>query len=114
MTASAEAPEAGAVCAAAAASSGSGPARLPKLMEIVAAARSTVAFFTELPVDAVSSCLRRGEEWVIRVDVIEARARLGDNDLIASYEVALAPCGTVLGLSRVARYRRDDAAGGRT
>jgi hypothetical protein len=82
------------------------------IMEIVATARATVAFFTELPVDAVASCLRRGSEWVVRVDVVEARARLGDNDLIASYEIVLDAAGAVLGLERTGRYHRDDASEG--
>ncbi len=86
--------------------------RAPGLMEIAAAARTAVAFFTELPVDQVASCRRQGDGWVAVVDVVESRARLGDNDMLASYEVTLGPDGAVEALARTGRYLRDDAAGG--
>jgi hypothetical protein len=85
------------------------PARPPGLMEIAAAARQAVAFFTELPVDAVAACRPEGEGWIVVVDVVESRARLGDNDLIAAFEVTLDAVGVAQGLRRLRRYHRDDA-----
>jgi hypothetical protein len=69
-----------------------------------------VALFTELPVDAVSSCSRDGEGWTVLVDVVESRARLGSNDMLASYRVQLDASGDVSDFQRIGRYLRDDAA----
>ncbi|MGF1469971.1 MAG: gas vesicle protein GvpO [Sandaracinaceae bacterium] len=82
----------------------------PGFVQVAAAARQAVAFFTELPVDAVASCNPGPDGWTAVVDVVEARARMGDNDLLAIYEVRLAAQARVEGLTRLGRYRRDDAA----
>lgn len=79
----------------------------PGVMRIAAQARQAVAFFTELPIDAVASCKPAPPGWIAHVDVVESRARLGDNDLIATYEVRLTQAGEVEGLTRLRRYRRD-------
>ena len=84
----------------------------PGLMQAVAEARQTVAFLTELPVDAVSACRPAAEGWVVEVEVIESPARLGDNDLIARFEVTLDAEARVTGLSRLCRYHREDTVCG--
>lgn len=73
-------------------------------------ARDTAALFTELKVDAIVSCERTAEGWRAVVDVVEAPARLGDNDLLASYEVILEPGGECERFARIDRYHRSDAA----
>lgn len=82
------------------------------LVEAMSLARRTVAMFTELAVDAVPECAPDGAGWRVVVDVVEAPARLGDNDLIASYEVRVTEEGEVGGFQRTARYNRIDAARG--
>lgn len=72
-------------------------------------ARRAVAVFTELPVDAVAACTPEGAGWRVEVDVVESRARMGDNDLLATFEVGIAPSGEVTGFRRLGRYLRDDA-----
>ncbi len=80
------------------------------LVEAMSLARRSVALFTELKVDSVATCERGEEGWRVVVDVVEAAARMGDNDLLASYEVIIADAGEVRRYGRVGRYRRDDAA----
>ncbi len=80
---------------------------LRKAMEI---ARDAAALFSELRVDAVVSCERQGEGWRVTVDVIEARARIGDNDLLATYELLLDPTGDCERFTRLRRYHREDGA----
>lgn len=81
------------------------------LVEAMSLARRSVALFTELRIDSVANCERDGEGWRVVVDVIEAAARMGDNDLLASYEVSISAEGEVSKFARIARYHRDDAAG---
>lgn len=73
-------------------------------------ARDSTALFTELRVDAIVSCERVDEGWRAVVDVVEAPARLGDNDLLVSYEVILDQYGECERFARIARYHRSDAA----
>ena len=82
------------------------------LVEAMSLARRSVALFTELKIDGVASCERSEAGWRVVVDVVEAAARMGDNDLLASYEVAIGADGEVERYARVARYHRDDAARG--
>ena len=80
-----------------------------RLADATAAARRAVTEFTGLEIDSVSSCSRLGEGWRIVVDAVEAPARLGDNDLIATYEVELDALGEVAAFQRTARYNRSEA-----
>lgn len=88
------------------------PRKRPGLMQAAAAARQAVAFFTELPVDAVSACRPEGDGWRVEVEVVEARARLGDNDLLARFEVTLDDALAVTGMARILRYHREDPGAG--
>lgn len=81
----------------------------PGMPEAVAIARRTVHGITELPIDAVSHCQRQDDQtWNVVVDVIESAARLGDNDLVAAFEVRIDQHGEVLSCSRTRRYRREE------
>lgn len=79
-------------------------------MQIATLARNAVAFFTELPIDSVVSCQKINDGWIVVVDVIEAKARLDDNDLLASFEVELDAIGTLGRVSRLRRYNREAVA----
>ncbi|MEM1264659.1 MAG: gas vesicle protein GvpO [Pseudomonadota bacterium] len=78
------------------------------LIEAMSLARQSVALFTDLPVDAVVSCKRHEEGWRVILDVVEAAARLGDNDLLATYEMMLNADGDVETFERLRRYHRED------
>lgn len=82
------------------------------LVEAMSLARRSVALFTEMKVDQVAEIDRADGGWRVVVDVVESSARMGDNDLIASYEVAITAEGEVSRYARIGRYRRDDAARG--
>jgi len=81
------------------------------LFEIVAAARRAVAFMTDLPVDQVVACAPEEAGWRVVLDVIEAPARLGDNDLLATYELGLDASGELRRIDRIARYHREEKRG---
>lgn len=80
------------------------------LVEAMTLARRSVALFTELAVDAVAECGRDGDGWRVVVDVIESAARMGDNDMLATYEVHLSATGEVTRFTRTGRYLRNDAS----
>lgn len=86
----------------------------PSLVQAMSLARRSVALFTELEVDSVASCELSDGEWRVVVDVVEAKARMGDNDLIASYEVSIGGSGEVTRYVRVGRYRREELARARS
>ncbi len=86
--------------------------RIMGLIDAMAAARRAVTMMTELQVDAVASCVADGDGFRAVVDVIEVPARLGDNDLISSYEVQLHSAGDITGFRRLRRYHREDPDGG--
>lgn len=87
------------------------PAARPiTLVQAMSLARRSVALFTELTVDSVAECARDGEGWRVVVDVIESPARMGDNDMLATYEVLMTAEGEVSRFTRLGRYCRNDAA----
>lgn len=75
----------------------------------IARARDELSLLTQLPMDAVASTRRQAEGgWTVVMDLIESAARMGDNDLIATYEVEIAEAGDVIRIERIDRYRRED------
>lgn len=78
------------------------------LVDAMAIARRSVAVFTELPIDSVVSCAALDGGWQVRIDVIESAARMGDNDLLAAYDVTISPTGEVQSFTRKRRYHRED------
>ena len=86
------------------------PAALPEAIRI---ARRAVSAVTDLPIDAVAHTEFTDEKtWKVVVDVIESRARMGDNDLLAAFEVHIGADGEVLFCSRSRRYRREEVHAG--
>lgn len=79
------------------------------MKEAIAEAKVAVTDMTGLGIDSVSFCARSEDlTWRVAVDVIECVARMGDNDLLATYEVQIAPDRTLLQFSRLRRYHRED------
>jgi Gas vesicle synthesis protein GvpO len=77
-----------------------------RMIEIAEKARDAAALLTGLKVDVVSKVEHRDGNWVALVDMVEAKARAGENDLISTYEVVLDATGEVTGYQRVARAYR--------
>lgn len=75
-----------------------------------ATARAAVGRMTGLEIDAVAACAPRGEGWRVVIDAVEAPARLGDNDLIATFEIELDAAGDVASFLRTGRYVRGGGA----
>lgn len=81
----------------------------PGLKDAIAIARRSVSGITDQKIDAVSHCQKQdGGVWHVVVDVIDSPARMGDNDLLAAFEVHIDETGDVIFCSRTRRYRRED------
>lgn len=81
------------------------------MMEAIGLARTAIGTMTGLDVDAVAHCTRSdadGVNWAITLDVVESRARMGDNDLLSAYEVQLDANGELVHFERLRRYHRED------
>jgi len=62
-----------------------------------------------LDFDSIGACEKRADGgWTIAVDVIESVARMGDNDLLATYSVQIDAEGDLVNLTRTRRYHRED------
>lgn len=84
------------------------------MMEAIGLARTAISSMTGLEVDAVVHCAKsstEGASWAITLDVVESRARMGDNDLLSAYEVQLDEAGDLLHFERLRRYHREDRMG---
>lgn len=75
---------------------------------VIKAARDAASLFTAAPIDQVTECRREDGGWRLRIDVVEARARVGTNDLISSYSMQLDDTGEARAFSRIARGYRED------
>lgn len=74
-------------------------------------AREEVVRLTDLKVDAVTRVHRLPDGgWTVVMDLVESIARMGDNDLLATYELELDTTGTLVAMSRLARYRRENGS----
>lgn len=84
------------------------PRRLT-MQAAIGIARDTVASMTVLSFDSVGRCERSTNGgWTVQVDVIESLARMGDNDLLATYAVEIDADGEPLQINRLRRYHRED------
>ena len=84
------------------------------MLDAIALARTAISSMTGLDVDAVVHCAKAATEnssWTITLDVVESRARMGDNDLLSAYEVQLNDAGDLLHFERLRRYHREDRLG---
>ena len=79
------------------------------LIEALALASRTAADLTGRAVDAVvNSELNAHGGWTIDIDVLEAKAKMGTNDLLCCYRIGFGPDGSLVGYSRLRRYHRED------
>ena len=84
----------------------------PAWKEAIAIARRSVSGITDQPIDSVSHCQKQENgDWRVVIDVIDSPARMGDNDLLAAFEVHIDEGGDVTFCSRTRRYRREDREG---
>ena len=79
------------------------------MMAAIRVARDALATMTSLGFDSVGRCERRSDGgWTVHLDVIESVARMGDNDLLATYAVDIDADGDPLQVNRTRRYHRED------
>lgn len=80
-----------------------------KMLDAIDHAKGAFSTMTSLTVDAVSSCTRDTEGgWIVSLDAVESAARMGDNDLLVTYEVCISDAGELLKFRRTRRYHRED------
>jgi hypothetical protein len=80
-------------------------------LDAAKAAREAVEIVTGRSVDTVVGCEKANDGFLIRVEITESKGRIGDNDLVGTYEVFLdKKTGELLSCQRTQRYRRGDAA----
>ncbi len=77
-------------------------------LKVTVAAKSAAQEITGFKADAVTRCERREGGWLAIVDVLEAKARVGDNDLISTYELLLDDDADVSSYRRMRRYYRTE------
>lgn len=74
-------------------------------------AKELIVELTGHPFDAVGLCEKQEAGWRMELDVIESKARIGDDDLVTTYELALDAEGGLTSYRRLRRKRRfDDSA----
>ena len=77
--------------------------------EAIAIARRSISGMVDLEIDAISKCEKTDDSgWRVVVDLVEAMSRLGENDLLAAYELTISSKGELRNFRRVRRYRRED------
>lgn len=77
--------------------------------EAIEAARRVMKATGHPEIDGVAACeLGTDGLWRVEVEVIESHARMGDNDLLAAYDVRLGSGGEIKGFRRLRRYFRED------
>ena len=80
----------------------------PSMPEVIKRARAAMAEINDHPIDQVIRCDRTEEGWIVVVEVIESPARMGENDFLAAFSLALDASGALMGVDRIGRYRRED------
>ena len=85
------------------------PLKPLSMMDAIRAAKAAVLEMTAMQADSITECQRADDGgWRISVDVIESAARMGDNDLLATYEVQIGADAELLHYARLRRYHRED------
>jgi len=70
------------------------------------AAKESIEMITGTAPEAVSRCEREGEGWVLDVEIVETKAQIADNDILATYLVEMDAAGEVQRYQRTNRYAR--------
>lgn len=77
--------------------------------EAIEAARRAMRATGHPEIDGVAACEAGADGgWRVEVEVIESHARMGDNDLLAAYDVRLGDGGEIRSFRRLRRYHRED------
>jgi hypothetical protein len=79
-------------------------------IEATKIARELISTVVGKTADTISGCEKIDETWCVSLEVIETKARIQDNDLIASYKVIIDKTGEVVSYNRVTRYQRAHAS----
>jgi hypothetical protein len=82
-----------------------------KALQISSVARKSVAAITGREPELVSRCERRDDGWQIQVELVDTKARITDNDIMATYNLIFDAAGELLGYERTRRYSRGKNGG---
>lgn len=82
--------------------------RAISLPQAMALARAEMPDIASQPLDGIASAERGEDGWRIVAEVVESRARVGNNDLLAAFELLLDADGELLSFRRLRRYHRED------
>jgi hypothetical protein len=82
----------------------------PQLIALVERAKSQLAGVTGLKAQAVSSVVRDGVRWRLRIDMLEMARIPPATDVIGEYEVSLDEDGTMAGFERRRSRLRGDVS----
>jgi hypothetical protein len=77
-------------------------------LKVTLTAKDAVQAITGFKADAVTRCEPRDTGWYAVVDVLESKARVGDNDLISTYELMMDANAEVTSYKRLRRYYRTE------
>jgi Gas vesicle synthesis protein GvpO len=81
-----------------------------KMLQVVNQAREAMETIIGRKPEVVSRCEPQGEKWLVTIEVVETKARITDNDMMATYQLMLDSAGEVTGIDRVRQYVRARAA----
>lgn len=73
-------------------------------------AKEIIIELTDQPFDSIALCEAKEDGWRVVVDVIESRARMGDDDVITVYQLDMDVEGALKGYRRLGRRKRFDDA----
>ncbi len=77
--------------------------------DAISSARREMAAISALPIDSIVRCEQQPDGgWTVVLEMLESAARMGDNDYLSAYEMRFASGGGLTGLTRLARYYRED------
>ncbi|MEM6413400.1 MAG: gas vesicle protein GvpO [Pseudomonadota bacterium] len=78
-----------------------------KTVDVITRAREEIRLIAGKNIETIVSCEREKNAWIISLEVVETKARLETNDIIAVYEIALDQSSLdVIRYKRVNRYTR--------
>ena len=80
------------------------------LAQMVKNARSELHALTGLDVASTLEAARKGDEWLVTVEVVEKRSIPESMDILATYRTRLDPEGNVIDFKRVSMRKRIDTA----
>ena len=82
------------------------------MAEAIAIAKAEIGAINDFPIDQVIRSERTADGgWRIVLEVIESPARMGENDFLAAFSISLDQIGSLAGIERVSRYRREESGG---